>query len=276
VAYTRQDAVPAGTLIATNTGPLNIGRIPLTTPLYFNGVMDELRIVAETLSPEEIAFDYGRSYRASGSLTSVLIEPPSGWSWAEFYVLDEQPPGTSIEYSILDDGGQPLMGPIYLGSDLTTLGAAAIRFHAEWSTTDPLTTPLLHEWGGVQDGPTAVTLASFTAEPGVGTITVRWETASEIGTLGFHLYRSESPAGSRARLNAELIPSQMPPGSPAGAAYTWLDEEVEPGRTYYYWLADVDIYGRATYYGPVSAVVSAWPTYSIYLPLLPIQTPPPA
>lgn len=159
------DTIPAGTLVRSNTGPLNIGRIPVSTPLYFNGVMDELRILAQALSPAEIALDSGRSYRASGSLTSVLAEPPSGWTWSQFYVLDDQPPGTSIEYSILDGEGIPLMGPITSGSDLTTLGSAAIQFHAEWATTDPLTTPLLHEWGGIQEGPTDLTVASFTASP---------------------------------------------------------------------------------------------------------------
>jgi hypothetical protein len=116
--------------------------------------------------------------------------------------------------------------------------------------------------------PTAVTLASFTAEAEAGQIALRWETVSEIDTLGFHVYRSQSPAGSRARLNGELMPCQTPPGSPTGAVYTWLDGAVEPGVPYYYWLEDVSIQGRRTLHGPVSAAVSLFSPYRLFLPLV--------
>jgi hypothetical protein len=49
-----------------------------------------------------------------------------------------------------------------------------------------------------------------------------------------------------------LIPGQMP-GSPVGAVYTFLDDNVVTGMTYYYWLEDVDVYGVATPHGPVTA-----------------------
>jgi hypothetical protein len=116
------------------------------------------------------------------------------------------------------------------------------------------------------DAPTAVTLASFTAEPRAGQIALQWETVVEIDTLGFHLYRSESPAGLRLRLNDELIPSLMP-DSAAGSTYTWLDSVPEAGATYYYWLEDVSIHGLATAHGPVSATANARPDHILYLPL---------
>jgi hypothetical protein len=121
------------------------------------------------------------------------------------------------------------------------------------------------EVGGEE--PTAVTLASFTAEASAGRITVRWETASEFDILGFHLYRLQAPDGAYVQLDEALIRSQNP-GEQLGAVYTWLDEAVEPGGTYSYWLEDVDIYGHTAYHGPVSAVVPASPAYSIYLPLV--------
>jgi hypothetical protein len=103
-------------------------------------------------------------------------------------------------------------------------------------------------------GPTAVELLSFSAAPHRRAIQLAWETASEIDNVGFNLYRSESPEGARVQLNAALIPSRNP-GSPTGAVYTFLDETVERGVTYYYWLEDVDLYGTATLHGPVRAII---------------------
>jgi hypothetical protein len=102
-------------------------------------------------------------------------------------------------------------------------------------------------------GPTAVELLSFTARPDRLAIRVRWETASEIDNAGFNLYRATALEGEKVRLNADLIPSKVPPGNPIGATYDWLDTQVVAGTIYYYWLEDVDIYGRATLHGPVKA-----------------------
>jgi hypothetical protein len=99
--------------------------------------------------------------------------------------------------------------------------------------------------------PTAVELLSFAARPRDSAIVVRWETASEIDNAGFNLYRATSLEGEKTRLNGNLIPSKVPPGSTLGAVYGWLDRQIVGGTVYYYWLEDVDIYGRATLHGPV-------------------------
>jgi hypothetical protein len=111
-----------------------------------------------------------------------------------------------------------------------------------------------HEWV-----PTAVDLASFTATPQGNAIELSWETVSEVDNVGFYLYRAESPTGSRIQLNEVLIRSLLPPGSPEGAVYTFVDQAVVPGTTYYYWLEDVDVYGVGTLHGPVSAGLPSFP-----------------
>ena len=93
--------------------------------------------------------------------------------------------------------------------------------------------------------PTAVELVSFSATPRRNGIRLDWATATELDNVGFNLYRAESLEGERLRLNPSLIPAQAP-GSPVGAEYTWLDATAQPGITYYYWLEDVDLYGRTT------------------------------
>ncbi len=114
---------------------------------------------------------------------------------------------------------------------------------------------------------TSVIVASFTATAEDGLVVLDWETATEINLLGFHLYRADAPDSERIRLNDALIPSQNL-GGLVGATYTFLDEMVVPGPTYYYWLEDVDVYGVATLHGPVSATVPESPVHAIYLPIV--------
>jgi hypothetical protein len=102
-----------------------------------------------------------------------------------------------------------------------------------------------------------VRLARFEGWPERAAVHVEWETVSEVNNLGFNLYRADAADGPYMKLNEELIPSQVP-GQPGGAVYVWTDSTVQVGRTYYYKLEDVDIYGYTTLHGPVR--VKAWPT----------------
>ena len=110
--------------------------------------------------------------------------------------------------------------------------------------------------------PTAVALTSFGATPSAGGILVEWETASEVDTLGFNVYRGDAPGGGHVRVNSTLIPGQTP-GSREGAAYSFRDDSVRAGTTYFFWLEVRDVGGGATLYGPTSATVNC----HIYLPL---------
>ncbi len=99
--------------------------------------------------------------------------------------------------------------------------------------------------------PTAVTLTRFAAQAKGQGVYIQWETAQEIDTLGFNLYRSTTASGSKTKLNQNLIPTKEPPGSSVGAVYNWIDAtKMRPRRTLYYWLEEVDIYGHATMHGP--------------------------
>ena len=105
------------------------------------------------------------------------------------------------------------------------------------------------------DAPTLIELASFEAVSQGPAVLVRWETASEIDSEGFHLWRAlegeESQEGDEEyiRITWSILPSE---GGPLwGAHYEHLDEDVGFGRTYLYKLEAVDIYGRSTFHGPV-------------------------
>lgn len=101
---------------------------------------------------------------------------------------------------------------------------------------------------------TAVKLLNFEAVGAVDGVLISWETTSETNNLGFNLYRAESPDGEKVKLNEDLIPTNVPPGSPIGSTYEYHDTTALAGRTYYYWLEDVDLAGVATLHGPVNAM----------------------
>lgn len=97
--------------------------------------------------------------------------------------------------------------------------------------------------------PLAATLDSFFVAARMDGVLVTWATVSEVGNLGFNLYRALDPAGSQNLL--AYVPSQAP-GSSQGFAYTWLDTDVVDGQTYFYWLETLGAGGTNTQYGPVS------------------------
>lgn len=111
-------------------------------------------------------------------------------------------------------------------------------------------------------------------------ITLGWETASETDNAGFNLYRAEAVEGQRVKINAELIPTKLPPGSPFGAVYEYTDTGVRGAKrtTYYFWLEDIDIYGNAELHGPVEASGATGPRKPLPvkepLRLLPAKQPP--
>jgi hypothetical protein len=111
--------------------------------------------------------------------------------------------------------------------------------------------PFLLGQTGNPPGPTAVTLAAFTAEWANEQVVVRWETVLEIDTVGFNLWRSTAPDGAYERVSASLIPA-VSPGQVMGGTYEYIDDGVTPGETYLYRLEEVEVGGDRNWYGPVS------------------------
>ena len=173
------------------------------------------------------------------------------------YTFDELPAGDYV-VSVNPDA------PVFTGLDLTASPTAGSNY--ELVTVGPNAEDV--DFGFWDPTPTAVTLAGFWATARDGTILLSWETVTEIDNLGFNLYRAESIDGARTRLNAELIPGQMP-GSPAGAFYEQVDATVQLDVDYYYWLEAVDLDQHTDLYGPVSAKLApVGPFYRVFLPIV--------
>jgi hypothetical protein len=100
-------------------------------------------------------------------------------------------------------------------------------------------------------------------------VIIEWQTASEMNTLGFNIFRSDSEDGAQEiQINADLIPPASDPL--LGGSYTYNDEGVRPGSVYYYWLEEVDTSGLESRYalGPVEALHGGWQQGILGLALL--------
>ena len=98
---------------------------------------------------------------------------------------------------------------------------------------------------------TAITLSSFTAKPGNGSVTLNWATETEIDNAGFNILRADTENGVYVKVNAALIPAKA--GATQGASYQFVDGNAKNRKTYYYKLEDIDLNGNATQHGPKSA-----------------------
>ena len=91
---------------------------------------------------------------------------------------------------------------------------------------------------------TAVTFRSLSAARGANGVTVRWRTASEIGTLGFHVYREVN--GKRVRANAKLVAAK------GRGSYSFLDRRAPRGKAVRYWIQEVALDGTRSWHGPAA------------------------
>jgi hypothetical protein len=185
-------------------------------------------------------------------------EDPSE-AWIKVYDLGSDP---VVDGNSGDDGVPPDFQWVFDGTDLLGYEASFILSGEGWysfeahinvdggdtASTGRPPIELLIDCPGSQ----FIELASFGAAGFGNAIQLTWATYAEYDTLGFNIYRAESLAGLRTKVNSALIPSQSM-GGPIGATYHFVDSSVRYGVTYYYWLVDVDAFGVATEHDPVTA-----------------------
>ncbi len=152
-------------------------------------------------------------------------------------------------------------------SAVLTLTAGSTSAGAIVTNSIGLTNNPTLDFGLVTYAPTAVRLTELTAHASVSSnssagrgranpgVTLNWRTGFESDNLGFNLYRVEG--GQRVRINPSLIAgSALLAGAhtllTAGNSYTWTDAKGQPGMNY--WLEELDLSGKNTWYGPVLAM----------------------
>ena len=89
----------------------------------------------------------------------------------------------------------------------------------------------------------------------VARVVVAWSTASELDTVGFNIYRSDTPTDPGILVNVDLIPASD--DAQTGGDYRYTDKDIVPGRVYYYYLEDVNTHGVKNRHGPVEVKAQA-------------------
>ena len=93
--------------------------------------------------------------------------------------------------------------------------------------------------------PLGVTVRSFTATRSASSVLLKWQTASEVGTLGYNVYAQVN--GKRVKLNSKLIAARS---TATGASYAFRHRaskgQKAPSR---FWLQAVNLDGTRTWYG---------------------------
>ncbi|HXH76823.1 MAG TPA: C25 family cysteine peptidase [Bacteriovoracaceae bacterium] len=98
----------------------------------------------------------------------------------------------------------------------------------------------------------AVSLLSFTAVPYNSAVDVRWKTNTEQNHLGFNIYRADSLSSRFQQINGAIIRNLLNSSSSRGS-YRFIDQDVNNGQRYYYYLEDVEVSGKKVMHGPVFA-----------------------
>jgi len=92
-------------------------------------------------------------------------------------------------------------------------------------------------------------------------ILVEWDTASEVDSVGYNLYRSTMQDQGFIKINPELVPVSSEPFK--GGHYSYLDVDVIVGKIYYYQLEEINTYDAVTRYNPIQ--IEAKPNITINL-----------
>jgi len=232
-----------------------------------------------TDAPEDVPFPYGFfSYSvsglAAGAATTVTVYlPPGAPPVTTYYKYGPETGNTTPHwYEFMYDGltqtGAEINGNIITlhfvdgkrgDADLTANGtivdpgAPGITQAppiTTTTTTSPATTVTPTTTTTIT--PTAIELATFVANAGDKKVTLIWKTETETDNAGFNLYRADSQNRKYSKINSSLIPAHG--SSTQGASYEFVDTGVRNRKTYYYKLEDIDLNGKSTMYGPVSAM----------------------
>jgi hypothetical protein len=81
--------------------------------------------------------------------------------------------------------------------------------------------------------------------------TIRWSTASESNNFGFDVYRGDSAEGPFRRLTAEPIQGGLE--SDTQRDYEFVDDTIEEGKTYYYYVESISLDNVREPFTPVEA-----------------------
>jgi len=97
----------------------------------------------------------------------------------------------------------------------------------------------------------AAPVAASPPAPSPTSVTLQWKARNESGIYGYLVYRGDRPSGPFVRVNTRIIPAVGRTGEVE--SYAFVDDGVQPQRTYYYYLDAVDTAGLKKRFTEVKA-----------------------
>jgi hypothetical protein len=79
--------------------------------------------------------------------------------------------------------------------------------------------------------------------------TIKWSTASEVDNFGYDVFRGDKEEGPFSRLNPTIIAGAGTVDEPRH--YQYVDETIEAGREYWYYVESVSLAGVREKFTPV-------------------------
>jgi len=108
------------------------------------------------------------------------------------------------------------------------------------------------------DSSLPVELSSWSAYSANGQVKLAWTTVSEYENLGFFINRRQSGVDGLVEVASFVNHTQLQGHGSTAARnnYTYIDKNVDVGKTYYYQLSDVDYKSRVTHHSEIHVTVS--------------------
>lgn len=78
---------------------------------------------------------------------------------------------------------------------------------------------------------------------------LKWSTASEVDNFGFDIYRATSEDGPFERITSQPIPGAGTTDEPR--AYEFVDQDIEPGVDYFYYVESISVDGVRETFSPI-------------------------
>jgi hypothetical protein len=79
--------------------------------------------------------------------------------------------------------------------------------------------------------------------------TIKWSTASEVDNFGYDVFRGDKEEGPFTRVNAKIIAGAGTIDEPRH--YQYVDESIQAGREYWYYVESVSLAGVREKFTPV-------------------------
>ncbi|MBW6516607.1 MAG: chitobiase/beta-hexosaminidase C-terminal domain-containing protein [Candidatus Cloacimonetes bacterium] len=249
IIYTFTEAVSfAGTILNGIEGEVSGGSfVPRPhTDLINNG--EHFDIIVPTTGYEDIVLSYATQRTATGFNSQQVLYSINGIDFIEIVTFTDIPTSWAVRTVDFSEIAEVNDNPYFI---------IRIVLDGGTGTTGNNRFDNIRIMGfEIDEPPLPVVLSSFTANWLAGEfVELQWISETESNMLGYNVYRNiDNSLIESEKINPTVIPAYNTSNQ---QVYNYVDEDVIPEVTYYYWLQIVDLDLTHNFYGPVS-ILTGW------------------